>query len=142
MVSRYSRWAAEKIKSGQNRSNPIDLGDTFVFGYQPDKSERDRMPDQDIMPVFIILQAYSSRVYGVNVIGLPHKRARIAVLDKYREALETKSQRIKMRSLYDIRRLVSTSYRPAYVSYKWANIKTRVAKLTVDDLDELARRIL
>ena len=132
------------IRDGESRITSVEPGDALVFGYRSDRRERRSMPDQDLLPVLIVTHMYSSRIYGVNINGLPDRRARLAVIDRLRRAGEAGSDRERLRVLYDLRRLVSgtDSYKPAFVSYRWRNVRTRVARLETSDLEELTRRIL
>lgn len=143
MVTRFSRWAMNKLSRTDLRKPDLELGGVYIFAYEPDRKEGE-LPPQDLMPVFIITHAYSNRLWGINMQGLPNKQVRIQMLDRYKEAMAQNTDTARMRALYQIRRIVQNNktYAPAYVSYKPANIKTRVASCSIEDLEELIRRIL
>lgn len=142
MVS-YPQWSQNKLRGPRIRRPELDWGNIYLFGYQPDRSDRN-FQTQDIMPVFIVTHARNNQMWGINVIGLPDRAIRMRVLKMYRAAMGKKTEIERARALYDIRRFVSSNRKlyQAFRPYKYSNIKTRVVQLTPEDVDELITRII
>ena len=144
---RYGNWASSLIRArGQNQRTNLEFGDVYVFGYQPDRAEERSglIQTQDLLPIFMVTRAYRKTMSGVNILGIPTKSGQKRMLERIKKAIDSDKSANKARAVYDIERLtrVSKDFANANKSYKWNNIKTRVVKLTPEDLEELAIRIL
>ena len=146
MVNKWDRWVMSKMRKIRVDRTDIEIGGVYMFAYVPNKTELKRglYGGQDMMPLLILTSMNGRGLLGVNVKGLPDRALRIRVLENYKKSIETSDLKERLKGLMLISRTVQRQnpLKSAYKFFKWSDIRSKVVKLTPEELEEAITRIL
>lgn len=140
---KYATWISQRLRRGNLRPIELQIGKPYAFGYKPGRGEGEKS-EVDMAPVFIPLFFRSNGMRGVNLVALRDPALRRSFMQIYQKAIVAESEATMAKALYNLYRLITTDkrYFVANRMYIWKNIKTKIAELSAEDLDELSKRIL
>lgn len=94
-------------------------------------------------PLMIVTRAYSHGIYGIDMARMD-RRLRPGVLKDYKAAMAEKSELKRNGRLFEIERKLANfkASKHSVVSYKARSIKSRIAEVTVEELEDLVRKAL
>ncbi len=140
----YERWLKrQQIGKKPTRRTEMDVGQIYVFGYRPEKREKNFAPE-DALPLFIVTRYLNGGVFGINLLRVPSRLMKERILSMVDEAnLQMDKKKTEGMLIALHRKLSSTPMLKGAVRfYRGSLIEGRIVMVDRDQLDDLVKRVL
>jgi len=139
----YQNWVTRKMRSPSSKLATLEFGRSYLFGYEPDRSERNMTP-LDMVPLFIVTRVRNGGLLGINVLSLTSITHRRRIVEEYIRIMSLPKEDDRKDALLRMELAVKAngSTKPALKFYSKNRIKGRIIEVLPEELATLVTRTL